>query len=100
MEFEVGDHVYLKVLPQHLATRGKKKGKLRPRFIGSYPIKGRVGPLAYRLELPISLSNIHDVFHVSQLRRHIQDPTQEIRVEAIELRDDLTYPESPERILD
>ena len=67
LEFEVGDRVYIKVMPQHLATRGKKKGKLRPRFIGPYPIKERVGPLAYRLELPISLSNIHDVFHVSQL---------------------------------
>jgi len=100
LEFEVGDRVYLKVTPQHLTTRGKKKGKLRPRFIGPYPVKERVGPLAYRLELPISLSNIHDVFHVSQLRKYIPDPTQEIQVEVIELKDDLTYPESPERILD
>ena len=73
---------------------------MRPQFIGPYPIKERVGPLAYRLKLPISLSNIHNVFHVSQLRKYIPDPTQEIRVEVIELRDDLTYPESPERILD
>ena len=65
-----------------MATRGKKKGKLKPQFIRPYPVIGRVGPLAYRLELLPTC------------------PTQEIRVEVIELRDNLTYPESPERILD
>ena len=61
---------------------------------------GRIGPLAYHLELPPSLSNIHDIFHLSQIWKHILDPTQEIRVEMIELRDNLTYLESPKRILD
>jgi len=51
-------------------------------------------PLAYRLELPLNLSNIHDVFHVSQLQKHIPDPTHKIRVETIKLRDNLTYLES------
>jgi len=61
---------------------------------------GQIGPLAYCLELSPSLSNIHNVFHVFQLQKHIPDLTQEIRVEMIELRDNLTYPKSPEQILD
>ena len=100
LEFEVGDLVYLKVSPQHLVTRESGKGKLKPRYVGSYPIVERVEPLAYRLELPPSLSGIHNVFHVSQLRRHVPDPTLGVRVETIELRNDLTYPESPAAILD
>ena len=46
LEFEVGDHVYLKVSPQHLAMRGRKKGKLKPRYLGPYLIKRRIGPLS------------------------------------------------------
>ena len=92
--------MYLKVSPQHLVTHGSGKGKLKPRYVGLYPIMERVGTLAYRLELPLSLSEIHNVFHVSQLRRHVPDPTLGVRVETIELRNDLTYPESPAAILD
>jgi len=62
--------------------------------------KWGVTSLAYRLELPLSLPNIYDIFHVSQLRRHIPNPTHEIRVETIKLKDNLTYPESPKQILD
>jgi len=76
------------------------KGKLKPRYIGLYPIIGRIGPLAYRLEVPLNLSNIQYVFRVSQLRRHIPNPTHKIRVEIIKLKDNLTYPKSPEQILD
>ena len=100
LKFKVGNHVYLKVSPQHLVTRGGKKSKLKPRYIGPYPIIEQIGPLAYHLELPLSLSNIHDFFHVSQLQRHIPDSTHEIRVETIELKDNLIYSESPEWILD
>ena len=92
--------MYLKVSPQHLVTHGSGKRKLKPRYIGPYPIVERVGHLAYRLKLPPSLSGIHNVFHVSQLQRQASDLTLRVRVETIELRNDLTYPESPGAILD
>jgi hypothetical protein len=65
LRFEEGDFVYLKVSPMHGVKRFQVKGKLSPRFVGSYPIIGRVGSAAYRLELPESMSDIHNVFHVS-----------------------------------
>ena len=92
--------MYLKVSPQHLVTRGSGKGKLKPRYVGPYPIVERVRTLSYRPELPPSLSGIHNVFHVSQLRRHVPYPTLGVWVETIELRNGLTYPESPAAILD
>ena len=92
--------MYLKVSPQHLVKRGSSKKRLKPRYVGPYLIMERVGPLAYRLELPPSLSGIHNVFHVSHHRRHVTDPTLGVRVETIDLRNDLTYPESAAAILD
>ncbi|XP_052187706.1 uncharacterized protein LOC127798285 [Diospyros lotus] len=100
LEFLVGDKAYLKVSPFKSVIRGKRKGKLSPRFIGPYEILEKIGLVAYRLALPVALSNIHDVFHVSQLRKHEPDPTQVLRNETIEIRNDLTYPEEPVRILD
>jgi hypothetical protein len=64
---EEGDFVYLKVSPMHGVKRFQAKGKLVPRFVDPYPIIGRIGPAAYRLQLPESMSDIHNVFHVSQL---------------------------------
>jgi hypothetical protein len=69
LSFEEGDFVYLKVSPMHGVKRFQAKGKLAPRFVGPYPIIGRIRPAAYRLELPESMSDIHNVFHVSQLRK-------------------------------
>ena len=63
--FEEGDFVYLKVSPMRGVKRFQVKGKLAPRFVGPYPIIGRIGPTAYRLKLPESMSDIHNVFHVS-----------------------------------
>ena len=65
LEFEEGDHVYLKVSPFRGMRRFKVKGKLSPRFIGQFMIFRRVGEMAYQLELPASLSDVHNVFHVS-----------------------------------
>ncbi len=62
LKFEEGDFVYLKVSPMRGVRRFQVKGKLAPRFIGPYPIIGRVGPTTYRLELPESMSDIHNVF--------------------------------------
>jgi hypothetical protein len=67
LRFEEEDFVYLKVSPMRGVRRFQVKGKLAPRFVGPYPISGRLGPAAYRLELPESMSDIHNVFHVSQL---------------------------------
>ena len=76
-----------------------KKGKLSPRFIGPYEVIEKVGLVAYRLALPPDLEKIHNVFHVSMLRRYRLDPSHVVSSETIELRPDLTYEEEPEEIL-
>jgi hypothetical protein len=79
--------------------RFQVKGKLAPWFC-PYPIIGRVRPATYRLELPESMSNIHNVFHVSQLRKCLQVPENHIEEEAIQIQKDLQYQEKPVKILD
>jgi hypothetical protein len=76
------------------------KGKLAPRFVGPYPIIGRVGPATYCLELPESMLDIHNVFHVSQLRKCLQVPENHIEEETIQIQKDLQYREKPVKILD
>ena len=70
IEFNVGDKVFLKISPWKGVIRFGKKGKLSPRFIGPYEVIERIGPVAYRLALPPSLEGVHNVFHVSMLRRY------------------------------
>ena len=74
LEFEVGDHVFLKVMPKRGVVRFNKRGKLVPRYIGPFEILDRVGIVSYQLALPPSLSNVHEVFHVSLLRKYTPDP--------------------------
>ena len=74
LEFEVGDHVFLKVMPKRVVVRFGKRGKLSPRFIRPFKILERVGTIAYQLALPPSMSGVHEVFHVSMLRRYTPDP--------------------------
>jgi hypothetical protein len=69
LQFEVGDHVYLKVSPTKGVQRFGIKGKLAPRYIGPYEIIETCGPVAYQLKLPPHMSAIHDVFHISQLHK-------------------------------
>ena len=76
-----------------------KKGKLSPRFIGPYEVIEKVGPVAYRLALPPDLERIHNVFHVSMLRRYRLDPSHVVSSNTIELTPNLIYEEEPMEIL-
>ena len=89
----MGDKVFLKVSPGKSVIRFCKKGKLSPRFIGPYEILEQIGLATYRLVLPLELSKIHDVFHVSILRRYKLYPSHILQEQPLELRDDLTYEE-------
>jgi hypothetical protein len=100
LRFEEGDFIYLKVSPMRVVKRFQVKGKLAPRFVGPYPIIGRVGLAAYRLELPESMSDIQDVFHMSQLHKCLQVPENHIEEETIQIQKNLQYREKPVKILD
>ncbi len=100
LTFEEGDYVYLWVTPLRGVHRFQTKGKLAPQFVGPYKIVSRRGEVAYQLELPSSMAGIHDVFHVSQLKKCLRVPTEEADPERIELQEDLTYVEKPVRILE
>ncbi|CAL2244317.1 unnamed protein product [Prunus armeniaca] len=100
LEFAVGDWVFLKLSPWKGVMRFGKRGKLSPRYIGPYEITERIGPVAYRLALPTELSRIHDVFHVSMLRKYMPDPSHVLEHQPMELSEDLTYEEQPVQILD
>jgi hypothetical protein len=98
--FQVNDHVYLKVSPIKGVNRFGVKGKLAPRYISQFLILERYGPVAYRLQLLETLSVVHNVFHVSQLKKYLWVPDQTIDVVDVALEPDLTYSEHPIRILD
>ena len=98
--FSVGDKVFLKVAPVKGIVRFGKKGKLSPRFVGPFEILEKVGKVAYRLALPPSLEKVHNVFHVSLLRKYVADPSHVLNYEPLELSQDLTYMEKPVQILD
>ena len=100
MEYNVGDKVFLQVSTWKGVLWFGKKGKLSPRYIGPYEIVARIGPLAYRLALPQELSQLHDVFHVSMLRRYRSDPSHVVQAGEIEMSDNLSYVEEPVQILD
>ncbi|XP_072093102.1 transposon Tf2-1 polyprotein isoform X3 [Arachis hypogaea] len=100
LEFEEGEHVFLKVTPTTGVGRAIKTKKLNPRYIGPFEILKRIGPVAYRIALPPYLSNLHDVFHVSQLRKYTPDASHVLEPEPIQVREDLTLPVIPVRIDD
>ena len=100
LEFQVGDWVFLKLSPWKGVVRFGKRGKLSPRYIGPYEIIERVGSLAYRLALPSEMSRIHNVFHVSILRKYIVDHSHVLEEQPISLQKDLSYEEEPIQILD
>jgi hypothetical protein len=92
--------VYLKVSTIRGTKRFGVKGKLAPRYIGPYQIQARRGEVAYQLSLPENLSVVHDVFHVSQLKKCLRVLEEQLPVEDLEVQEDLTYIEKPTQILE
>ncbi|KAK6121747.1 hypothetical protein DH2020_044510 [Rehmannia glutinosa] len=100
LQFVVGEKVFLRVSPTKGIFRFGKRGKLNPRYVGPYEVLERVGRVAYRLALPPAMSGIHNVFHVSMLRRYMLDPSHVVNYETIELDRQLSYEEKPVAVLD
>ncbi|GKC52137.1 putative reverse transcriptase domain-containing protein, partial [Tanacetum coccineum] len=100
LEFEVGDKVLLKVLPWKGVMRFGKKGKLAPRYVGPFEILERIGPIAYRLRLPKELSEVHDTFHVSNLKKCLADANLHVPLDEIEVDKTLHFVEKPVEIMD
>ena len=99
LQFQVGDQVFMRISPWKGVLRFEKKGKLSPHYMGPYEIVERIGEVAYWLRLPPELARIHDVFHVSMLRKYIVDPSHVLRDQPVELKEDLTYEERPVQIV-
>jgi hypothetical protein len=100
LQFEVGDFVYLKVSPIKGVQMFGIKGKLAPRYTGPYEIIEACGPVAYKLKLPPKIFAIHNVFHVSQLKKCVRLPTEVIAEPEVEIDPDLSYQEHPSKVLD
>jgi hypothetical protein len=100
LRFQVGDFVYLKVSPMRGLHCFKIRGKLAPRYIGPFKILEQRDEVAYQLELPPQLSDKHDVFHVSHLRKFLRVPEEQMPLEELTVGEDLTYQEYPVKILD
>ncbi|GKA88503.1 reverse transcriptase domain-containing protein, partial [Tanacetum coccineum] len=100
LEFSVGDYVLLKVLPWKGVVRFEKKGKLAPRFVGLFEIIKKVGSMAYRLDLPEELNGVHDMFHVSNLKKCLADRTLKVPLDEIRVDAKLNFMEKPVKILE
>ena len=92
--------MFLKISPFKGIIRFRKWGKLNPRYIGPYEILERVGKAAYRLALPPNLAAVHNVFHVSMLKKYVPDKSHVLEQEPIEIHEDLSLQEKPVQILD
>ncbi|XP_050945482.1 uncharacterized protein LOC127150836 [Cucumis melo] len=99
LEYNVGGKVFLKVAPLKGVLRFEKKGKLSPRFVGSFEILEQIGLVAYCLALPPSLSVVHDILHVLMLRKYVTDPSHVVDYEPLEIDESLSYTEQPVEIL-
>nr|GEY31490.1 putative reverse transcriptase domain-containing protein [Tanacetum cinerariifolium] len=100
LEFEVGDRVMLKVSPWKGMIRFGKRGKLSPRYIGPFKILSRIGPVAYKLDLPQELHGIHNTFHVSNLKKCLADEELVIPLDEVKIDDKLHFIEESVEIMD
>ena len=100
LTFAVGDKVFIKVSPTKSVFYFGKKGKLNPRFVGPFEVLSQIGQTAYRVALPPQYVQIHNVFHVSMLRKYVHDPSHVIQHEDIEIQKDMTMKERPVEIMD
>ncbi|KAD4586602.1 hypothetical protein E3N88_24203 [Mikania micrantha] len=100
LEFQVGDKVLLKVSPWKGVIRFGKRGKLNPRYIGPFEILKRIGPVAYQLNLPAELDGVHNVFHVSNLKKCLSDETLIVPLDEIQVDEQLRFVEEPVEIMD
>ena len=100
LEFEVGNHVFLKVMPKRGVVRFGKLEKLSPLFIGPLEILERIDTIVYRLALLPNMSGVHEVFHVSMLRKYTPDPAHVVEWGQIEVDTDETFEEGPVCILE
>ncbi|GJV71731.1 hypothetical protein Tco_1491726 [Tanacetum coccineum] len=98
--FEVGDKVILKVSPWKGAVCFRKKGNLGSRYVGPFEVLERIGPIAYRLRLPKEMSNVHDTFHVSNLKKCLADASLHMPLEEIKIDKILCFVEEPVEIMD
>ena len=99
LEFEVGDHVFLKVMPMRGVVRSDKQGKLPSKDIGPFKVLERVGIVMYRLALPLGLSGVHVVFHVSIIWKYTLDPTHVVDWGELIVDADGTFEKGPMRIM-
>ncbi|KAI3784085.1 hypothetical protein L1987_43177 [Smallanthus sonchifolius] len=100
LEFQVGDLVLLKVSPWKGVIRFGKKGKLAPRYVGPFKILERIGKVAYRLELPPALNNVHPTFHVSNLKKCLADENLHIPLDDVRIDETMHFVEKPVEIMD
>jgi hypothetical protein len=99
LEFQVGDHVYLKVKSQKSSLKLENCAKLAPKFCGPFEILALIGPVAYQLALPANLK-FHNVFHVSLLKNYVHDPTHMIDWILMQVKPEGEFQAEPLRILD
>jgi hypothetical protein len=100
LEFKVVDHVYLRISPMKDVKMFGVKGKLAPHYIGPFPILKKCGTVAYKIDLPPSLAGVHNIFHVSQLKKCLKAPMDVVLPEVTLLKADLSYLEHPLKVLD
>ncbi|XP_050877586.1 uncharacterized protein LOC127081369 [Lathyrus oleraceus] len=100
LEFQEGNHVFFKVTPLIGVGRALKSRKLTPHFIVHYQIMKQVGEVTYKVDLPPILLNLHDLFHVSQLRKDIHDRSHMIQMDDVQVRENLTIETCPLRLED
>jgi hypothetical protein len=100
IEFQVGDHVFLRVNHVTGVGRALRRRKLTPHFVGPFEINEKIRAVAYQIELPPALSNLLSVFHVSQLKKYVYDPSHVNQMDDLEVRDNLTVETLSVRIED